>query len=231
MEATLVQRRDVGGGLLLVEIDVPPEIAQSYQSPGQYIEVTFPEGSGYFVLASEAGAATFELLVRNAGEAAGALFSRPLPATLRISSALGAGFPMSRARGKPLVVAVVRSAMAAARPILGGRIRDGEASSTQVLVGLRRPDDLPLAYDVATWTRAGIGVALCLSAPGTGGLPHDLGIRCEEGYVQEVLARSYRAGRVAPGTLVFAAGPVGMFAEMIQSEAASTGALEVIANG
>lgn len=215
--ATLTARRDAGGGLTLVALDVEARLARAYAAPGQYIELRTPRGNGYFVLAGAIGEASWELLVRNAGDAADVLVNAPVGTTFEVSGPLGDGFPAERAMGRPLVVAVVGSAMAVARPLVARRIAEGAAARTHVYVGTRSATDVPLPAEVEGWGSAGVEVVLCLSS---GELEHDRErlafARRAAGYVQDVVARDVE-GPNRPrleGALVFAAGPEAMLAAM-----------------
>ena len=213
--AVLSARNDAGGGLLLVALAVAPELASAYTSAGQYVEVSTPAGRGYFVLASQVGETPWELLVKNAGDAADALFSLPLGSSVTVKGPMGEGFAVAHVATRPVVVAVVGSAIAVARPVMATRIAQGVASSTTLFLGLRSPADLPIASDVAAWSERGVKVVLCLSR---GELDHHPELlpraRRAAGYVQDALARAMEAGDVPPGALALVAGPDAMLAAM-----------------
>jgi len=231
--AVLSARRDAGGGLLLVALDVDPERASAYTAPGQYVEVTTPAGCGYFVLASPVGKSPWELLVKNAGDAADALFSLPFGSEVEIEGPMGAGFPVAHAESRAVVVAVVGSALAVARPVMDLRIAEGASRSTVLFLGLRAPTDLPIADEVAAWSEQGVNVVLCLSRSE---LEHHLEIlphaKRAGGYVQLAVARAAEAGVVPAGALVVAAGPAAMLADMraFAASHAGTPPIEVVTN-
>lgn len=213
--ALLSARRDAGGGLMLVALDVDTELARAYTAPGQYVEVTTAAGRGYFVLGGNIGESPWELLVKNAGDAADALVSLPFGSAVAIEGPKGAGFPVARADSRAVVVAVVGSALAVARPVMHLRIAEGAARSTFLFLGLRAPRDLPIAAEVAGWSEHGVTVVLCLSRSE---LEHDVAVlpnaQRAAGYVQLAVARAVEAGVVPPGALVVAAGPEAMLREM-----------------
>jgi len=229
----------------LVTLTPPAELAHAYRAPGQYIKV-HAESGGYFVLASEVGAPSWELLVRNSGGAADALTRAPEGTVFDVTGPLGAGFPLERARDKPLVVAVVGSALAVARPILRERIAQDACASTSIYIGARSARDVPLPGEVAGWGRAGARLVLCLSRPDLDD-PSVLGEAARSaGWVQHVLAAEVAAGRITHG-LVFAAGPAGMLEEIrtlptrrpaaskedgraVEGEAGAADVLEVVTN-
>lgn len=214
-KAILSERHDAGGELLLVSLHVSADVARAYTTPGQYIEVKTGSGRGYFVLASEVGTTPWQVLVKNSGDAADALFTLPLGTAVDIVGPLGAGFSAPRMDSRHVAIAVVGSALGVARPVLGRRIREGAAARTHLFLGIRAPTDMPIASEVEAWTAAGAHVVLCLSRSE---LEHHPEIapraRRVAGYVQHALARALAVGEVPHGTLVIAAGPDGMLADM-----------------
>jgi NAD(P)H-flavin reductase len=181
--ARLVAREDAGGGLMRMTVEVAHEIVATYTSPGQYVEVLAEEQTGFFVLANEPGAAAWELVMRAGGGASDVLFAAGTGASLQVTVALGAGFPMADARGHPLIVALGGSGIAAGRAIVGRRVTHGDAKRTQVFVGIRTPSELPTRGDLEAWMREGVEVLVCLSKDDG---PIE-GIRYARGYVQDVL--------------------------------------------
>jgi NAD(P)H-flavin reductase len=196
----------------LITLTPPPELARAYRAPGQYIKV-HAESGGYFVLASEIGATSWQLLVRSSGGAADALTRAPEGTTFEVTGPLGTGFPLERAQDKPLVVAVAGSALAVARPIMRARIAQRACASTSVYIGARSARDVPLVGEVAGWGRAGARLVLCLSRPES----DDPAVLAEAvrraGWVQHALADEVAHGRITHG-LVFAAGPAGMLEQI-----------------
>lgn len=230
-DAVLSSRRDAGGGLWLVSLEVDAETARAYTAAGQYVEVRTERGNGYFVLASDEGASPFQLLVRPVGDAAAALVGSPLGTRFALSAPLGRGFPLHGARGRAVVVAVVGTALAAARPVLRRRIAEGDAGATHIFVGVRSAADVPLADEVEAWAEQGARVVLCLSRSE---LHHDEDRvpRAERapGYVQDAVARALGEARIPTGALVVAAGPAEMLDAMRSLPGASTAGVDVVTN-
>jgi NAD(P)H-flavin reductase len=231
--AVLTDRRDSGAGLALVTLTPALDRAQTYRAPGQYIEVR-ASANGYFVLAGEVGAPSWELLVRANGGASDALTGSPEGTVFDVAGPLGTGFPLARAHGRPLVVAVAGSALAVTRPILRDRVARREGPLTSVYIGARTVHDVALAREVAGWVHAGARVVLCLSRSEVD--DRDSRILTEarraSGYVQNVLVTDVVEGVVSEG-LVFAAGPAGMLEELRELErspSARAAKLEVITN-
>jgi NAD(P)H-flavin reductase len=205
--ARLAARGDVGGGLVRLAIDPPAEIALSYERPGQYVVLSAGGKNAYFVLAGDPGETTWELVVRPGGEAAEAALAVSPGGPLDLSGAQGAGFPMDEARGQELIVAVTGSGIAAGRPVVRTRIRNGEARATELLLGVRTVADVPMEAELGEWSRAGVQVTICLSrqeAPGY-----------SSGYVQDVARRDARSAPTQR-RLIFAAGVKPMIEGMRQ---------------
>lgn len=204
----------------------PASHSSAYQSPGQYIQVRTDSGSGYFVLAGECHAPSWEILVRNNGEASTDLIGAPEGTVVGATTPLGNGFPIARARGRALLIAVVGSALAVARPLFRDRIAHREAPLTSVYIGVRSSKEIPLVDEVAGWAHAGARLVLCLSRAAEDDpaiLPEALRA---QGYVQSVIAADLASNRLG-GDMVFAAGPAGMLEAM---RGLSTATLEVVTN-
>ncbi|MDB5221266.1 MAG: Heterodisulfide reductase, cytochrome reductase subunit [Myxococcaceae bacterium] len=222
--AVLTARRPAGGELFLISLDVEEEVARRYTTPGQYVEVKAESGNGYFVLASNVGERPWELLVKNAGGAADALATQPIGTSFTVVGPLGQGFSAERMQSRHVVVAVVGGALGVARSVIGQRIADGAATATHLFLGIRSPTDLPIPDEIAGWAARGIEVVLCLSRSELDHHPEVMpGARRVAGYVQHALARALESGAVPHGTLVIAAGPDAMLADM-RSLAAKAGA-------
>lgn len=240
--AVLAARIDAGTGLSLVTLAVGPEHASSFRAPGQYVQVTTAAGAtGYFALAGELGSARWELLVRNSGDAADALVTLPIGAPIDVTLALGEGFPLASAEGRPLIVAVAGSAIAVARPIVRARgIGWAEPGSTTVFVGARCVAEVPLADELEAWTTHGIETVLCLSRPELADESERLRhVRRFAGYTQfaieehlrvsaERLGTSIRSGGPRPRPLLFAAGGAPMLQSM--RELGERGLVDVVTN-
>jgi NAD(P)H-flavin reductase len=201
-EARWLARRDAGGAVQLIAIAPAAEQARAYAAPGQYVRIDV-DGGGFFVLAGDLGAPTWELLVRPNGGASDALVAAREGATFPVAGPFGAGFPVARAARRTLVLAVVGGALGAVRPLL--RTRDPR--QTHLYLGVRAAADVPLADEVTAFARAGGTVVLCVSAEDDGSVLPEL--RRATGWVQHVLAREAPAGAI-----VFAAGPETMLEAM-----------------
>jgi len=201
LHAARLISRDAGRPLVPVVLDVPADVRASHTTPGQYVQIAAGGENGYFVVASSVGAAAWCLLVKGGGSTADALLSEPLGATFPVTGALGAGFPMDEARGRPLVIAAAGTGIAAAPPIAARRIADGDAPRTHMLLGLQLAAHLPFPGDLVAWRAAGMDVTLCVSREDGDG------VGVVRGYVQDVARARLTQTH---GRMIFAVGPSAM---------------------
>jgi NAD(P)H-flavin reductase len=209
--ARLVSVESVGGGLSQLTIDPGAHLARTHDSPGQYVEVRVEGETGYFVLANEPGAATWDLVMKSGGGASDVLLRMRAGDVLEVTGAIGAGFPMAPAAGRPLLVVLGGTGMAAGRPIVRRRIREGDASRTWVFVALRRREESALEDDLDAWADAGATVFVCLSQ----GNSAEDGGRFVHGRIPDIL-RAFAASH--PGAIesavVFFVGTASMVATL-----------------
>jgi NAD(P)H-flavin reductase len=137
--------------------------------------------------------------MRSGGGVSDVLLAMAPVASVEVTPAIGAGFPMDDARGHPLIVALGGTGIAAGGPILNRRIAEHDAERTQVFVGIKTPSELPTRAGLETWMRAGVEVFVCLSLSQDDGSIE--GIRCAHGYVQDVI-------RARTGPLRFSGGRI-----------------------
>jgi NAD(P)H-flavin reductase len=181
--ARLISRQALGGGLSLLRIEPGARLAATYDSPGQYIEVRAEGETGYFVLANEPAAPAWDLVLKSGGGASDVLLRMSGGDALEVTGAIGAGFPMAKVAGRPLVVVLGGTGLAAGPPIVRRRVRDGDAARTWIFVALRRREEIALEGDLEAWARAGATVVVCLSQGASG----DEGGRFVNGRVPDVL--------------------------------------------
>jgi NAD(P)H-flavin reductase len=187
----------------LVTLDVSREVAATYVSPGQYVEVRMGGETGYFVLAGAPGVGPWELVMKSGGGVSDVLLAASGGVDLEVTAAIGDGFPMDEARGHSLVIALNGTGIAAGRPLVRGRIVDGDAAITQVYVGARTGAEMALSADIAAWRAAGVSAVVCLSQ-GDGD-----GEGLARGYVQDVIRARTPPGGWSNGH-VFAVGATSM---------------------
>jgi len=198
---SLKRRSDVGGGLVRLEIEVPEELAATYQRPGQYVSAGLRGRDTYFALSGEPGDSVWEVLVRAGGDVVDALLGLAVGDEVLLSRALGEGFPMAEAEGRQLFVLATGSGFAAVRPVLRARARDGLGPSTELFLGVRVRKDVPLPDEITALRAQGLPVTVCCSRESA----KEPGV--EHGYVQDALRRraEQKPGQTA-GAIVFAAG-------------------------
>jgi NAD(P)H-flavin reductase len=213
------EREPVGGGLLRVRLAVPSALARTHRHHGQYVEVQAHAGEvrGFFVIASAPGASSWDLIVRTGGEMGDRLRS-PQTAEVLVSGALGPGFPLEEAEGRPLLLAATGSAIGAVLSAAGARIASGEASRTFFVYGVRDRGELALAAELAAMRASQLDVAVALSREHV----HEPGFF--QGYVQHV---AQMRGWDLRGGLAFVAGNEAMIAAMREA----AGRLQLAADG
>jgi NAD(P)H-flavin reductase len=189
-EVRISDRQAVGGGLTLVELEVPPNVAEAHTRPGQYVWL-----GSWFVLASPPGNPKWEVVLRPAGEAAIQLVNAPIGTAVPAAGPFGDGFPT--ARSEPLVIAATAGAIAAVRTVMIDRIDHGDATKTHLYLGVSTRDHLPMQTELARWVEAGAEIVPCIST--------------DNGRVQDVA----RSRLVVPrGTVLLLAGQPGMIEAM-----------------
>jgi NAD(P)H-flavin reductase len=126
---------------------------------------------------------------------------------------------MADVAGRPLVVVLGGTGVAAGRPIVRRRIREGDAARTWVFVAVRRREESALEGDIDAWADAGATVFVCLSQGSTA----EDGGRFVHGRIPDIL-RAFAASH--PGAiesaLVFFVGTASMV-ETLREAAPSLG--------
>jgi NAD(P)H-flavin reductase len=209
--AVISEREPAGGGLDRVRLLVDAELSATHTRHGQYIEIrhdgttrsdseesTIASATrGFFAIASAPGERTWDVLVKDGGSMSDRLRDLPLGAPVIVSEATGEGFPVERAHGHPLIVAVTGSGIAAVLSTIGARIDDGDALRTFILYGVRDRSEIAIPSELEAMRSAGIDVAICLSRE------HSDEPGFFKGYVQDVVHE--RGWQLATG-MIFAAG-------------------------
>jgi NAD(P)H-flavin reductase len=208
--ARVVAREPMAGGLVRIVLDVPSELAATHAMPGQYTTIWLGQSRASFVLASDPGATTWEIMVRSKGPVATAL-TAPGTDDVLITQALGAGFPLHLVKGKPLVIAAIGSGIAAGRVLVRARVGSGDGANTRLYLGVRTRDDVPLAAEIDSWLAGGCGVVACLSRDAGSTEVEPSKLRLATGYVQHSLEKDLVA---APANRIFVAGSNAMVEAM-----------------
>lgn len=222
--ARVVSRTDAGGGMTRIVLDPGADVAATYRSPGQYVEVHTRGETGYFVLAGLPGAPRWDLVMRPGGGASDVLLGPAPDPVVAVTDAIGEGFPMGDLLGRPLLVALSGTGVAAGPPLVARRVSDGDASRTQVFVGVRRTVELPLAPHLDAWRAAGVTVVVCVSQDEAGAA----GAAVFRGYVQDAVRASVVSGSVEAIFAVGVASMVGALREV--APALGIGAARVLTN-
>jgi NAD(P)H-flavin reductase len=213
--ARLAGRESVGGGLTRVTVEPSEALLSTYRRPGQYVEMRVDGAMGFFVLASDPGEGPWTLIMRPGGGASDVVLGIAIGSPIELTGALGHGFPADAAAGLPLVIALNGTGVAAAPPLVHRRIRDGDAGLTQLYIGLRTRDELPIEPELRAFRQGGVEVVVCLSqAPALVAEDSEEAVtRFAPGYVQDVLRARVTAGSLSGGR-IFAVGSSAMLASL-----------------
>ena len=82
---------------------------------------------------------------------------------LEVTAAIGEGFPMGEVCGRPLVVALSGTGVAAGRPLVRRRIATATRRAHRSFSGVRNAAEVPLVADLEGWRAAGVPVFVCVS--------------------------------------------------------------------
>jgi NAD(P)H-flavin reductase len=197
LDARILSATRVTGELVLLTFDRPAPAVEE-ERPGQYVLAStggLPPVP--FALASAAGAARWELLVR-AGEGTSGRLASLVPGNpFSVSLPLGNGFSLEGTEGKELLLVAAGTGLSALRPlVLHACERRGRFGRVTLLHGARSPDELAWREETATWRSSGAEVVHVVSRPA------DTGWDGPTGHVQ-----SHLEGRVTASTVAFLCGP------------------------
>ncbi len=134
---------------------------------GQYTQVRTGDDEAYFLLASDAHALPWDLVVRPKGQVAESLVRARAGDLVEVADAMGAGFDWAKTADLRLAVVVAGSGWAAAPPVLRARIREGLAAETALLVGVDDPREPPARAALESYQASGVLVTLCVLPKGT----------------------------------------------------------------
>lgn len=118
--ARVAEMSDAGEGLIHLTLEMPPEVELSFTLPGQYQELAI-EGhpAKPYAIASAPGRGNrFEFLVRRGFPLADALGKLKVGDPVRVSLALGPGFPMEQVRGRDLLLVATGTGAAPMRAVI-----------------------------------------------------------------------------------------------------------------
>ena len=163
-DATIVSRRVVAG-TVHVEVEVPDVVKASFTAPGQYFLVRAGELHGPFAPASAPGTpGPLELLFKPGTPLTDALVALETGAQVLISLAAGAGFPLEKAKGRPLLLVAIGTGQAPMRSVIESVRRERHAyGPVTLLLGVRDTGHLAFASEEAAWVKDGIDVHVTLS--------------------------------------------------------------------
>ena len=178
----------VGTRQTLLSLDASAtEAAASHTVAGQYVHLTLDAIARPYALASPPGAGVFEFLLRVPAARAEALALADDGRRVDASVAMGSGFPMEKAQGRPLWLCATGTGIAPLRSVLLAK-PPGPLVDVTLLYGVRSPDDIAFADDLAAFRARGANVVVAVSGPVP---PDDLNRGLRRGYVQDHLPDAF----------------------------------------
>ncbi|MCK6474094.1 MAG: oxidoreductase [Planctomycetes bacterium] len=194
--------------LLHLQVEPGADLAATYTTPGQYVQIQGPEGKpGFFAIASGPGRARFEFLIKRGGGIAEALAAKKPGDRVAISVPAGKGFPIKEAQGNDLYLIGAGSGLAPLRAAVHHVLNNRGAFKQVVLYyGARTAQSFAYGAELDAWLAQGIEVTRVCSQPAAGSWP---GVK---GRVQQALRE--RKPRLAANTCVFACGMKDMVTDL-----------------
>lgn len=205
--ARLARRTAVAADQIAVSIAVPPALRAAHVRPGQFVKVAVPTGvgashEGLFAMSNapfedtredgDPPRETLRFLLRTnnpeGGEAADALASLPIGASILVSEPAGDGFDLAPSRGRHLAFVATGTAIAPVRAgIEHALARPPGALSISLDLGLRSLAHLANADDLARYRAAGLEVSVHYSTPEEDGSVR--GALAHEALLERLVAR------------------------------------------
>jgi NAD(P)H-flavin reductase len=195
LQASNAGNRRVADGLHLLSLDVEgTALAEAHQRPGQYVFVTLPpHPQAPFALANAPGrhVSRYELLLREGSLLPDALLALPLGAPVQVSRPGGPGYPLEKARGRPLLLAGTGSGISPIISVVRTLASEREAYGPMtVLYGARTSSGFAFDDELDALAERNVELVRTVSAPDAGWA----GLR---GYVQHHLGDEIHEGAVA----------------------------------
>lgn len=203
-DATVDSFTATAAGLHHLVVSVRPEATASYVTAGQYTRLLVQgQPVGAYAFASAPGSkSSLEFLVKDDSLFFNALSAPKGYPALKLSEAIGPGFPLARASGRPLWLLGTGSGLAPLRAVVQAVLNSPQRpSAVSLLYGARTESHVPFAGEFSQWQQQGVEVRVTLSQA-----PREWTGLC--GYVQ-----AHLAGVGHGDGLVFLCGQVQMMEE------------------
>ncbi len=179
--ATLLSARPAAAEQVMLEIDPPAGFAARHERAGQFCKIRVGGYEGIFAMysaprfAEPAGLVRFvRFLVRtgnpDGGEAADALAVLPPGSPIAMTMPAGEGFALETARGRDVYVVATGTGVAPVRAAIEVALAERNAYGVLSLdYGVRSPEHLAIADEIARWRRHGVEVHVHMSTPSPDG--------------------------------------------------------------
>jgi NAD(P)H-flavin reductase len=163
-DASVESRLEVTGAVRLF-LEVPAEVRASFVAPGQYLHLKVGSAHGPFAPACAPQApGPLEVLFKTGTVLTDALAALMPGARVQATRATGHGFPLEKAKGRPLLLVASGTGQAPMRSVIESVRRDRRAfGKVTLLLGVRSYEHLAYASEHAAWEADGIDVNVTLS--------------------------------------------------------------------
>lgn len=192
-KVTSNQAANRSGKCVSINVELDPEVAKEYKTPGQYVQVRLNDATKPLFLAIASppteGSNTFEFLIKKTDDNAW-MTAAGSGTGLELSQVLGGGFPMQENfeditkydfPTQNVLLCCVGSGIAPIKAAMeSGQLGLSKGRAARLYYGVQTPDDLCFVDSFPAWERSGIEVVPVMSQP-----PAGWNGRC--GYVQNAL--------------------------------------------
>lgn len=161
--AVVRNRKELANGLFTFSLDPPAAVRGTFHTPGQYHRLAVEGvGESYFAMASAPTASLFDYLARAGSSVADALIDG---AEVTVTAIVGPGFPLQAARGYDVLLVATGTGIAPIRSVIETLLPQRSSfGRVQLVYGARTQSELAFSAEFESWSRAGIGLHLTLSA-------------------------------------------------------------------
>lgn len=159
MNATLLHREVLGGGLLELQLKVSVAHAESYSRLGQYTQVFHGTQRAYFFLAGTPRSDVWKLVLKPQGDVAVYLSTLPEGCAVELSTAQSEGFAWESIAEGNVALLLVGSGFGAAFAVLEARATS--KSSTRLYLGVEDASNPPAPDFLRAQRDRGVEIVLC----------------------------------------------------------------------
>ena len=164
-EAEIIQTNKESSSCTHIEVKVPQDVLNSYQTPGQYAVIRYPEQKeGFFAIANAPDNDTWEFLIKKDSPLTEQLSNLNRGDKFQITKAQGNGYNLEKSADKNILAICVGSGIAPIRALIN-YLLDKKHSSIQLYYGSRQNTDRNFSTQIEEWKKSGIEVIESHSNP------------------------------------------------------------------